>query len=693
MSNKEKSYILEQGGKSIRAIFKGWAERADAEALVRMGDSEVFTTLVAGPQNSSLDFFPLTVTFEEKYYAVRKILGSRFVRREGKPSDNAILVSRMIDRAIRPLFPDRVLREVQIVSTCFSFDEENDPDILGLIGASLVLTLSSLPWEGPIGAVRIAKVKEELILFPDYEQRNEAEFELVITGCKKDGEVVINMIECLAFEVPEKEILEALEFSIPFIKEQIAWQERIREEIGREKEAVKSTEEEDTNKEIREFVRKRFSELSLGSEREVYELQYQIFEEWKELKKDASAEELAELQKAFAKEMKEFVKELVFEKGTRIDGRKLDEIRPLSGSVGIIPRAHGSGFFVRGWTKVLSILTLGAPSEAQLIEGMEYQGKKRFFHHYNFPPYSTGEVKRIGPPSRREIGHGALVEKALLPVIPDEDEFPYTIRVVSEVLCSNGSTSMASVCASTLALMDGGVPIKNPVAGIAIGILTKDKDYRLLLDIQGPEDFFGEMDFKVTGTPEGITAIQLDVKIKGLTLQQIKEALELGKQARLQILKEVIEKTLPEPRERISPFAPKIYRMEIKPEKIGEVIGSKGATIKRIIDETGVEIDIDPSGLLYISGHTEESIARARELIKDIVKEIEVGQIFEGKIVKLVKSGALVQLTPRQAGLVPFRTVSRRLKVGEVVRVQVQEIDEMGRITLALLPRFHAREQ
>lgn len=681
-----KSFETKVGEKTIRFETRGWTQRANGEAIVRCGDTEVLSTAVMSEQEpEGLGFFPLTVNYEERYYASGKILGSRYIRREGKPSDNATLISRLIDRTIRPVFPKELRREVQVITTCLSWDQQNDPDILGLLGSSLALCISDIPWQGPVGVVRIAEEQGKLILNPTYEQREQSSFDLVLAGRKVDGQIVLNMIEAAAQEVEENLIIKAAELALPEIEKLIDFQQKIREQIGKDKVIIGQPKEPKLEKEIIRFLGKKIEQI-LYSKKDLLEK----FEEFNQLKEELEVfvkenfpdkEGLAK--EIFEKQTKKLINEKVLKQEKRIDGRKLDELRQLECQVGVVPRTHGSGFFSRGSTKSLSILTLGGPGEQQLIEGMEISGQKRFLHHYNFPPYSVGEVKILRAPSRREIGHGMLAEKALLPIVPEFEDFPYTIRIVSELLSSNGSTSMASVCSSCLSLMDAGVPIKRPVAGISIGLIKEGKEYKLLTDIQGQEDSHGDMDFKVAGSRQGITAIQMDVKIEGIDLKILEQALDRAKKARLKIL-DLIEKTIPAPRDQLSPYAPKIFKLQIPVDKIGEVIGSKGSTIKKIIEQTGANIDIQETGMIYISSPEEENAKKAISLIKNIAREAKVGETFVGSVEKNLDFGSIIKLGPGLKGLIRNSQLERRLRPGQKLKVRIVSIDEMGRINLEL---------
>jgi len=693
-----KRFEIEIGKRKIEFEKKNWTIRATGEASIRSGETEVLAAAVMSENEiEGQDFFPLTVNYEEKFYAGGKILGSRYMRREGKPSDNATLICRLIDRTIRPAFPKGFKKEVQIVTTCLSWDEENDPDILGILATSLSLALSKIPWDGPVAAVRVCLKNNEFIVNPTYEERENSLLDIVLSG-KKDkttGEAVINMIEAEVEEIEEKLILEATKIALPKIKELIEFQEKISHEMGEQKMIFEKQRDSETEKVVKEFLSNKIEEILFAKKQETAEegveksgqLDVLRKETIKHLKENHPEKNPAEANDIFEEEVDNLLQQKALTKEARVDGRKLDEIRPLDCQVAVLPRAHGSGYFSRGVTRSLSIVTLGGPEDQQLIEGMEETNKKRFLHHYNFPPYSTGEAKPMRGPGRREIGHGMLAEKALLAVIPDIDNFPYTIRIVSEILSSNGSTSMSSVCSSTLALMDAGVPIKRPVAGIAIGLVKKGKDYKLLTDIQGPEDFHGKMDFKVAGTRGGITAIQMDVKIDGIDEKIMAEALARAKEARLKIL-DLIEKTIPEPRAELSKYAPRIFKIEIDPEKIGMVIGTKGQTIKDITERTGAEITIEESGVVYIVAADEEKAQKAISLIKNIVKEIEIGESFEGTVRKILGVGAIIELSARQKGLLRGSLCPPKLQIGDKIQVRVIKIDDMGRIDLGTSQGF-----
>jgi len=691
-------FELKIADKQIIIKTPNWAEQTSGSCLVQCGETVVLVTAVMSSlEKEGMDFLPLTVEFEERYYAAGKIFGSRFIRRETRPSDEAILTARMIDRAIRPLFPNELKREIQIIVTCLSWDGENDPDILGLIGASVVLSISDIPWNGPIGGVRITKTKNKFIINPTYQQRTESEFDLTIAGIQEGEGVLVNMIEMVGKEIKEEEIINATELAHIYIKEIVKTINNIKDKIGKPKETFSVFSEPELEREIKKWLDDKLEKTLQEAQAEknfkgVEEIKQNLITYLNE--KYPNGEKLRYVPLILEKEIKKIIVKNILEKDRRPDGRKCDEIRPLFCQVGILPKTHGSGFFQRGLTRVLSILTLGAPGDSLIIEGMEVVGKKRFMHHYNFPPYCAGEIAPLRAPKRREIGHGSLVEKALLPIIPDQEKFPYTVRIVSEVLSSNGSTSMASTCSSSLALMDAGVPIKEPVAGISIGLVIDEasKNFKVLTDIQGPEDHLGEMDFKVAGTKRGITAIQLDTKIKGINKEIIKEALEKAKEARLKIL-ETMKNVISHPRPSVSPLAPKILVISINPTKIGEVIGPKGSMINKIIQDCGVTIDIEDSGKVFITGTQEEGVKKAADWIKGITKEIAVGDVFTGTVKKITDFGAFVDILPGQTGLVHIsKFVRRRLgsvkevvKEGDKIPVKVLSIDENGRINLSAI--------
>jgi polyribonucleotide nucleotidyltransferase len=687
-----KKFSLNIGERELSVSLDNLAEKVNGQALVRYNDTVVFATAVMTDEDVDKGFFPLSVNYEEKFYAAGKISGSRYTRREGRPSDRATLISRMIDRAIRPKFPKEMKREVQIIVTCLSFDEENDPGVLGMIAASLALHVSDIPWNGPLGAVRIGR-NEKHILNPNYKERNEGKTDIIISGFfneKKD--LIVNMIEGIFKEEKESSVIDAFLFSKEPIKKLCDFQNDIRKKIGKEKielspsfssEEIEETIKKAISKKIEEVFKKDHKEEGLKKIKEETTLFIkENYEEEKDIKYAFSC-----LEKFIEKE----IRKSILEKNERIDGRKLDELREIKCSVGILPRTHGSALFERGETKALSIITLGAPGEQQLMDEMEFSEKKRFMHHYNFPPYSVGEVRPVRGPGRREIGHGMIGENGILPLIPDAEIFPYTIRSVSEIVSSNGSTSMASVCGTTLALMDAGVPIKRPVAGISIGLVKEENSFKLLTDIQGLEDHYGDMDFKVAGTEEGITVIQMDVKIEGITLEIVEKSLEAAKKTRLYLI-EKIKETIPEPRKNLSPYAPKIVTLKINPEKIGEVIGPKGKIINEIIEKTKVSIDIEDDGLISITSENEEAIETAVTWIKNIIREIKEGEIFEGKVIKILGFGAVVEVLPGQEGLLHISEIANKriekvedeLSVGQIVRVKVIKKEASGKTSLSI---------
>ncbi len=699
MANK--IFRLELNGKELKVEVKNLAEQANGEVLVQYGKTVVLATCVMGQEKPGINFFPLSVEFQERYYAAGKIRGPRYIRREGRPSDAAILTSRLIDRAIRPRFPKEFKKEVQVIVTCLSWDAENDPDILGLIAASLALGISDIPWLGPIGAIRIGKIKDKLIPNPTYKEREISELDLALSAVEVETGLLVNMIEASAQEASEEVILQAKNFAEVYLKKIIDFQKQIIKEQGKEKIIIETSHPSpQIEKQVKDFLKKQGLEeiLFAKSKQERHQGLIDIKEKLLNFIKENYPEDEEKIKQSndlLEEEINEIIHRNIIEKEKRPDGRKLEEIREISCEAGTLPKTHGSGLFIRGTTKALSILTLGAPGDVQLLEGMEVVGKKRFMLHYNFPPYSVGEVKPLRAPGRREIGHGNLAETALLPLIPDVKNFPYTIRIVSEILSSNGSTSMASVCSASLALMDAGVPIKTHTAGIAIGLMTnKSGDYKILTDIQGPEDHYGDMDLKVAGTKNGITAIQMDVKIEGITEEILKQALSQAKKARLQIL-EKMNKTIDRPRPELSPYAPRILTIQIDPKKIREVIGPGGKMINEIIEKCEVSIDIEDTGEIFITAEKEESAKKAANWIKNITREIRIGEIFQGKVKRIMDFGAFVEILPNQEGLVHISKLSDRrikrvedvVKIGDILPVKIIGIDEQGRINLSARPK------
>jgi polyribonucleotide nucleotidyltransferase len=688
-----KEYSLEVGGKKLTAQFSDLAEQANGSVIMRYGNTVVLVTAVMSKdQKDGLDYFPLTVDYEERFYAGGKILGSRFVRREGRPTDEAVLSGRIVDRTIRPLFESYIRNEVQVVVTVLSIDQD-DPDILGVIGASLALSTSNIPWNGPVSAIRIGRAKDskEFKISTSYSEREKAEYEFDLVACGKDGN--INMIEISGKEVSEDTVVEALKLAGREIEKIQKFQEKIIKEIGRSKQLVNQPETPNELKTLfaEAIEPKLFETIFSGPGSKKMD---DLKDRWLKLAGEKSpAVSGGVIGDYYEEAVNNLIHKEAIEKNRRPDGRGFDELRPLSAKAGgISPILHGSGIFYRGGTHILSALTLGGPGDSQVIDNMEYSMKKRFMHHYNFPPFSSGETGRLGGMNRRMIGHGALAEKALSAVLPPKETFPYTIRIVSEALASNGSTSMGSVCGGTLALMDGGVPISAPVAGIASGLMIKDeKNYKILTDIQGPEDHHGDMDFKVAGTRTGITAVQMDVKIGGIPIPILKEALEKAKKARLQIL-DVIEKEIAKPRADISPNAPKIIAIKIKPDQIGLVIGGGGKTINEIRDKTMVDaIDIEDDGTVFITGKNGTADA-AKKIIEEMTHEYKLGERFTGEVTKIVDFGAFVKIGANTEGLVhvseiaPFRVerVEDILREGDRVPVIIKGIDERDRIKLSI---------
>ena len=694
-----KTFETELAGRKLVFETGKMAGLANGSVLVRYGDTCVIVNVTASKEpREGIDFFPLSVDYEEKLYAVGKIPGS-FQKREGKPSDKAILTSRAIDRPLRPLFPKDFSNDVVVVATVLSVDQDNSPEVAAMIGASAALSISDIPFGGPTAAVNVGLINGEIIINPTEEQRKQSDLTLTVAGT----EAKIAMIEAGANEVPDDVMLEAIKKGHEEIKKICKFIEQMKEEIGKPKFEYKSFA---VDEEIYKFVAENYHDEMKEKVQEVdkevrdnniSELTDKIINDYTEKFGEESAEEhQADLGEAIYKLEKKCVRDMIFYEHKRVDGRKLDEIRPLSCEVGILPRVHGSALFTRGQTQVLSVATLGMISEEQTLDGIDTEESKRYMHHYNFPSYSVGEARPSRGPGRREIGHGALAEKALVPVLPSVEEFPYAIRVVSEVLSSNGSTSQASICGSTLSLMDAGVPIKRPVAGISTGLVTNpndDKDYVMLVDIQGLEDFFGDMDFKVGGTEKGITAIQVDIKVDGLSYEVIKEAFERTRIARKHILEDVMLPVIDKPRAEISKYAPRIVSTKIKVDKIKDVIGPGGKMINKIIDETGVKIDIEEDGQVFIYSSDSEKAQEALEMIEDIVREVEVGGIYYGEVVRIMNFGAFVDLGCNgKEGLLHISKISKdRIKniedvlhVGDKVTVKVTDIDDQGRINLSM---------
>ena len=683
------------GGREVTAEIGGYCSHSNGEVLVRCGDTVVLTnvTMSKAPRDG-MDFFPLGVDFEEKMYAVGKIPGG-FKKREGRPSDKAILTSRLIDRPIRPLFPKGLFNDVAVVATALSVDTEIPPEVYAMLGSSIALTVSDIPFNGPTGSVMVGYVDGEYIINPNLEQREKSSLNLALSGTKD----AIMMVEAGANELTEKEMLDAILFGHEEIKKIVSWIEDIQKEVGKPKKAVELHKApENIEAEVKAYAQDKVNymfETFNRQEREAREdeIMADIMGHFAEIYPD-NRRDVDDILYAMKKEC---VRAMIADKGVRPDGRGLKDIRPIWCEAGILPRTHGSAVFTRGQTQVMTIATLGTISEAQKLEGLDEDAFKRYMHHYNMPPYSTGEAKALRSPGRREIGHGALAERALEPVLPSENDFPYVIRTVSEVISSNGSTSQASVCGSTLSLMDAGVPIKAPVAGIAMGLIKDDVNNKLhiMSDIQGLEDFFGDMDFKVAGTAEGITAIQMDIKIKGINEEILTTALEQARQGRLYILGKMLE-VLPAPRKELSKFAPKIINFSIDPEKIREVIGSGGKTINKIVEETGVKIDIDDDGTVFIASTDSASADKAKAIIMAIVKDPEVGDEFEGEVVRILDFGAFVNIAPGKDGMIHISKLAKErvekvtdvVNIGDAVKVKVIKIDEKGRIDLKLVKKL-----
>jgi len=692
----KKEFNIEFAGKPLKAEFSDLAEQANGAVTVRYDDTLVLATAVMSKNaKEGRDFMPLTVDYEEKFYAAGEILGSRFVRREARPSEEAILVSRVIDRTIRPLFDQRIRNDIQIMAMVLSIDGENDPDIPAILAASLALAASDIPWNGPVVPIRIGYLPEEkrFVLNPTYEERGKSILDLV--ACSKTGK--INMIEAGAKEIDEKIILQGLKEAEKELEKIEKFQKEIAAKIGKTKIKLDfPSPSEKTKSLFNRHIRPRLEDFVYIVEKPVRLNRIaELKEEWMEsVGKNLPEEDLGLASGLYEEAIGEIFHKNILEKDKRPDGRALDEIRELFAGVDILPRVHGSGLFYRGETHVLSALTLGGPQDVLIIEGMEIRGQKHFMHHYNFPPFSTGETGRSGSPGRREIGHGALVEKALLPVVPKKEDFPYTVRIVSETLSSNGSTSMASTCASTLALMAAGVPIKNPVAGISMGLAMEkgnEKNFKILTDIQGPEDHHGDMDFKIARTKEGVTALQLDVKIEGITPEIIEKTFLQAKPTLEKILKLILE-AIPSPRKELPKTAPRIIRHQINPEKIRDLIGPGGRVIQNIIAKTETEIDVEQSGVVYITGKNEESAQRALEIIKDLTREFKVGEVAEGVVSRIFEFGAMVEIAPGQEGLVHISEIAPQrinqvrdyLEVGDPATVKVIGIDDLGRINLSI---------
>jgi polyribonucleotide nucleotidyltransferase len=687
-----KKYSIDVAGRNLTIEVGKMAQLSNGAAVVRYGDTTILSTATASSEpREGIDFFPLSVDYEERLYAVGKIPGG-FIKREGKPTEKAVLTSRVIDRSIRPLFPKDLRKDICVVNTVLSVDQDNSPEFAAMIGTSVALSISDIPFDGPIGCVILGLVDGQVIINPNASQRSISDMYVTLTGKNER----IAMIEARAKEVPENVMLDAIKKGHEEIKKIIGFIENIVSEAGKPKFEYESNEvPEELFSKIKGYAYEKMRQAVLAKEKQIRDLN--IANLTTEIQ-NKFAEEFPEMETiisdAIYKLEKKVVREYLLEEKKRVDGRKLDEIRALSAEVNLLPRAHGSGMFQRGQTQVVTTVTLGAMGEVQMLDGVDLEEEKRYMHHYNFPAYSVGEARPSRGPGRREIGHGALAERALEPVIPSEEDFPYAIRLVSEVLMSNGSTSQGSVCGSTLALMDAGVPIKCPVAGISAGLVTDENDrnrYVTFTDIQGIEDFFGDMDFKVAGTKTGITAIQMDIKIEGLTYEIIEEAFELTKTARNKIIDEVILKVIPEPRNEISIYAPRILTTTIDKEKIRDVIGPGGKIINRIIEDTGVKIDIEEDGKVFVSTNDIKAGEKAIQIIEGIASEVKPGQVFLGKVIKIMTFGAFVEYLPGKEGLVHISKLDKKrvekvedvVNIGDEILVKVLEIDRQGRINLS----------
>lgn len=704
-----KVYREEFGGKPLMIEIGKLAEQADGAVRVQYGETTILATAVMSGGVKGVDYMPLTVDYEEKYYAAGKIKGSKWLKREGRPSEEAILTGRVIDRSIRPRFNHRMRNEVQVVATVLSFDSVNDPDMPALFSASLALMISDIPYRGPVSSARVGRVKGQFVINPTYAERLESDIDIIVAGTSEK----INMIEAGAQIVSEKDMADAIMFGFRELQKLNALQEKIAAELAPVKRELTITDKDETlAKLVRDFAAPKLETgLYTPHKQDFYKNLHAAHDELMDHIRTTFAEDpklgakLADAEHFFEDEIDRIVHKNILETEKRPDGRKLDELRALSAEVSFLPYTHGSGLFKRGQTQALSILTLASPGMEQWIETMEIElTKKRFMHHYVFPPFSVGETGRLGQPGRREIGHGALAERALIPIIPNKDEFPYTIRVVSEILSSNGSSSMASVCGASLALMDGGVPIKTPAAGIAMGLMFDEagKEFKVLTDIQGPEDHHGDMDMKVAGTKDGVTAMQMDVKVDGITEAILVKTLEQAKKARLEILS-TITSAINTHRPSLSAHAPRIKTIKIDPSKIGMVIGSGGKTINGIIEETGATIDIDDDGSIFITSSSQEGMDRAIERITSLTYEPKPGDEFDGVVTRLLDFGAFVQFAGDKEGMVHVSQISQErinkpsdvLKVGQEVHVTVREVDEKGRINLTMkkrenpLPRIH----
>lgn len=689
MTEQKKVYTLEWAGRQLVVETGQFAKQANGAVLVRYGDSTVLSTATASKEARGLDFFPLTVNYEERLYAAGKIPGG-FIKREGRPSEKAVLTSRLIDRPIRPLFADGFRNDVQVISMVLSVDHDSSPEMAAMLGSSLALSTSDIPFEGPIAGVQIGRIDGEFIVNPTLAQQEESDLDLIVGGTKD----AINMVEAGASEVSEDVILEAIMFGHNEIIRLVEFQEQIVAEIGKEKMDIPLFELDAALKaDIQSNYGAKLTDAIQTKEKHEREdaidaVKEQVIEQYTEA--EADEDTLKQVKSILSEMVKEEVRRLISDEKVRPDGRAPDEIRPLESHVGLLPRAHGSGLFTRGQTQTLSVCTLGALGEVQIIDGLGLEESKRFMHHYNFPNFSVGETGPIRAPGRREIGHGALGERALEAVLPDESDFPYTIRLVAEVLESNGSSSQASICSSTMAMLDAGVPLKAPVAGIAMGLVKRDENYSILSDIQGMEDALGDMDFKVAGTAKGITALQMDIKVDGLSRQILEESLAQAKIGRMHILKHM-NSVIEAPREELSEYAPKIIKIQINPDKIRDVIGPGGKVINKIIEETDVKIDTEQDGTIYISSPNSAMNNKAKEMIENIVREAKVGEYYLAKVKRIEKFGAFLEIFSGKDGLLHISHIAEErtkavedvLKLGDELLVKVIEIDNQGRVNLS----------
>lgn len=689
MEQGKQTFSIEWAGRELTVEVGQVAKQANGAALIRYGDTVVLSTATASKEAKPFDFFPLTVNYEERLYAVGKIPGG-FIKREGRPSEKATLASRLIDRPIRPLFADGFRNEVQVISIVMSVDQNCSSEMAAMFGSSLSLSISDIPFEGPIAGVIVGRINGEFVINPSIDQLEESDLHLTVAGTKD----AVNMVEAGADEVPEEVMLEAIMFGHEEIKRLIAFQEEIVKAVGKEKIEIALYElDADIEQQVRAFCEKEMIEAIQVQEKHAREdainaVKAKVIEKF--TAEESEEETMKQVGQILDKIVKEEVRRLITVEKVRPDGRKIDEIRPLSSMVGLLPRTHGSAMFTRGQTQVLSICTLGALGDVQILDGLGIEESKRFMHHYNFPSFSVGETRPLRAPGRREIGHGALGERALEPIVPSEKDFPYTIRLVSEVLESNGSSSQASICASTMAMMDAGVPIKAPVAGIAMGLVKSGDHYTVLSDIQGMEDHLGDMDFKVAGTDKGVTALQMDIKIEGLSREILEEALQQAKKGRMHILDHMMS-VIAEPRSELSAYAPKILTMSINPDKIRDVIGPSGKQINKIIEETGVKIDIEQDGTIFISSVDAQKNNAAKKIIEDIVREVEVGQMYDGTVKRIEKFGTFVELFPGKDGLVHISELAEErvnkvedvVALGDKLLVKVIGIDGQGRVNLS----------